>query len=69
VSVASSSWRGAQSSGRSTCSSIWASNTRVGIGAYFKKSEALPDAFEVKRIETNGPLDLCKLVSIGGILF
>ncbi len=53
------------SCGRSTRSSIWASNTKVGIGAYFQKSEAHPDAFEVKKIEANGPLDACKLVSVG----
>jgi len=56
---------GGSSCGRSTRSSIWASNTKVGIGAYFQKSEAHPDAFEVKKIEANGPLDACKLVSVG----
>jgi hypothetical protein len=56
---------GGSSCGRSTRSSIWASNTKLGIGAYFQKSEAHPDAFEVKKIEANGPLDACKLVSVG----
>ena len=51
------------SCGRSTSSSIW-DNTNVG-GAYFQKPEAHPDAFEVKQIEAHGPLDACKVVSVG----
>jgi len=53
-------------SGRSTRSSaVWASRTRVGIGAYFQRSEVIPDALEVKSILANSPAQACKLVSVG----
>ena len=42
-----------------------ASNTRVGIGAYFQRSETVPDTLEVKRILPNSPAAACKLVSVG----
>jgi len=45
-----------------------ASKTRVGIGAYFQRSEALPDALEVKSILANSPAHACKLVSVGDFI-
>ena len=42
-----------------------ASSTRVGIGAYFQRSETVPDTLEVKRILPNSPAAACKRVSVG----
>ena len=42
-----------------------ASNTRVGIGAYFQRSDSVADALQVKRILPNSPAAACKLMAVG----
>jgi C-terminal processing protease CtpA/Prc len=44
---------------------IQTEKTRVGIGAYFKRSETHPDALEVKSILPRSAAETCNLISPG----